>query len=157
MKKIKIIFVLLLIFVLISTAVVYNFHNNIDTKTRLTDQEFLTNLSLASSGFAKDYSNMDDNEKIANYIDISSNLYTAMNILDMTSYSHNKNRNELFTAIYNLYNCMTRKDSRDAVLTNRTMEIVNKCLNDLTLNPKDEKACQTISKLAGDLYFKQIK
>jgi len=78
-----------------------------------------------------------------------------MNTLDLTSYNDIKNRNELFIAIHNLYWCMTRSDSRKAILTDRVL--VYKYLSEIILNSEDEKDCQALSKLAGDLYFNRVK
>lgn len=81
-----------------------------------------------------------------------------MNIIDLTSYKDDlKTRNELFDVIYNLYWCMTRNDSREALITDSNRDIIYKCLSEIIRNPKDEKDCKTVSKIAGDLYFKNYK
>lgn len=154
MKKGKFI---LITFVIISIVFAFNTYINQRENTRLVDQIFITSLSEATTGFGVDYSKMNEDGKMFYYLKISSNLNTAMNTLDLTSYKHIKNRNELFEAIYNLYWCMTRNDSRDAILSNNNMPIIFDCLSKIALNPEDEKDCQTVSKLAGDLYFNRVK
>lgn len=158
MKKVTFI---LIIFSVISTIFTFSFaantYKNQRENTKLTDQVFKSSLVEASSGFGVDYSKINEDNKTFYYLRISSNLNTAMNTLDLTSYKNIKNRNELFVAIYNLYWCMTRKDSRDAILSNKNSNIIFDCLSKISHNPEDKKDCQTISKLAGDLYFNGVK
>jgi hypothetical protein len=153
--------VILITFVIISIVFAFNTYinqrENQRENTRLADQIFKTSLSEATTGFGVNYSKMNEDGKIFYYLKITSNLNTAMNTLDLTSYKHIKNRNKLFEAIYNLYWCMTRNDSRNAILSNNNMPIIFDCLSKIANNPEDEKDCEAVSKLAGDLYFNHVK
>lgn len=146
--------------ILVILSIVFDFYTYENKKynTRLADQIFMASLSQARDGFARNYNKMNEDDKNNYYIQTSSSLYAAMNIIDLTSYNNDiKTRNELFEVIYNLYWCMTRNASREALITNSNMFIIYNCLSEIIRNPKDEKDCQTVSKLAGDLYFKNNK
>ncbi|GFP75136.1 hypothetical protein [Clostridium fungisolvens] len=158
MKKIKLI---LIGFILVSISFAIFAYvkqkNNNDVQIRLADYKFRESLSLASNGFAVDYSKMNDDTKVYYYIQTSSNLYTAINIIDMTSYKDVKNRNALGEAIYNLYLCMTHDYSRKEILKDNNMSSIFNCLAKISNDPEDEEDCKRISRLAGDLYFNNNK
>lgn len=81
---------ILITFVIISIVFAFNTYINQRENTRLADQIFITSLSEATTGFGVDYSKMNEDGKIFYYLKISSNLNTAMNTLDLTSYKHIK-------------------------------------------------------------------
>lgn len=140
---------------IISIVFTASARENLNYKTQLADQIFRGSLSQAQSGFAMDYSKMNEDEKIFHYLQTSSSLSTAINMIDLTSYNDIKNRNNLFEAIYSLYWCMTRSDSRAAILAKK--DIIYKYLTEIMLNLDDEKDCKALSKLAGDIYSNQVK
>lgn len=113
---------------------------------------FISSLVEARSSLYSDYSNADESTKTNNYTKISSNLYTAANILDVSSYN-NKNRNQLFGGIYNLYLCMTKPDTRSDIVTNKEA-IVRECLTKIIQDTNDKEASEALDKLTGDIYFK---
>lgn len=158
MKKTKLILIgIILVSISLGIFVYVKQKNNNDVQIRLADNKFRDSLSLASTGFAVDYSKMDEDTKVYYYIQTSSNLYTAINIIDMTSYKDVKNRNALGEAIYNLYLCMTRDYSRREILKDNNMSIIFNCLAKISNEPEDEEDCKRVSKLAGDLYFNNNK
>lgn len=146
---------MLTILLIISIVFAFCTYEKLNDKTKLANQIFIGNLSVAKSGFGVDYSKLNEDQKMFYYLQISSSLGIAMNTLDLTSYNDIKNRNELFIAINDLYWCMTRSDSRKEILTDRAL--VYKYLSEIILNAEDEKNCKALSKLAGDLYFNGIK
>ena len=141
---------LLGIVLIISIVFTVSARENLNYKTQLADQIFRGSLSQAQSGFAMDYSKMNEDEKIFYYLKTSSSLSSAINMIDLTSYNNKKNRNNLFDAIYSLYWCMTQSDSRAAILAKE--DIIYKYLTQIMLNPDDEKDCKALSKLAGGIY-----
>ncbi len=146
---------LLAIVLIISIGFTISARENLNYKTQLADQIFRGSLSQAQSGFRMDYSKMNEDEKINYYMQTSSSLSTAINMIDLTSYNNKKNRNDLFDAIYSLYWCMTRSDSRAAILAKE--DIIYKYLTQIMLNPDDEKDCKALSKLAGGIYSNHAK
>ena len=158
MKKKVLIFaipMLLAIVLIISIGFTISARENLNYKTQLADQIFRGSLSQAQSGFRMDYSKMNEDEKINYYMQTSSSLSTAINMINLTSYNNKKNRNDLFDAIYSLYWCMTRSDSRAAILAKE--DIIYKYLTQIMLNPDDEKDCKALSKLAGGIYSNHAK
>ena len=150
-------FILILITIISVIISIYSYENQ-KYNTNLADQILMTSLSSARDDFAVDYSKMNDADKTTYYTRISANLYTVVNILDLTSYSHDpKIQKNLFNATHNLYLCMTRNDSQDAITSTKNMPIIYDCLSKIILDPKDEKDSQTISQIAGNLYFYRIK
>ncbi len=146
---------LLAIVLIISIGFTISARENLNYKTQLADQIFRGSLSQAQSGFRMDYSKMNEDEKINYYMQTSSSLSTAINMINLTSYNNKKNRNDLFDAIYSLYWCMTRSDSRAAILAKE--DIIYKYLTQIMLNPDDEKDCKALSKLAGGIYSNHAK
>ncbi|MDT8717519.1 hypothetical protein IAI10_12680 [Clostridium sp. 19966] len=122
------------------------------------DDIFIGSLSRAADDFQQDYSNMKEEDRVHNYIEISYNLYTAANILDFTSYAHIKNRNYLFAAIADLHTCIILNESREAFLTNRdkTMSIY-KALIKIKANPGDEQDCKVINDITTNMLTNPIK
>lgn len=156
-KKVFIFAIPMLLGIVLIISIVFTFcaRENLNYKTQLADQIFRANLSHAQAGFGMDYSKMNEDEKIFYYLQTSSSLSTAINMIDLTSYNDIKNRNDLFGAIYSLYWCMTRSDSREAILAKS--DIIYKYLTEIMLNPYDEKDSKALSKLAGDLYSNHVK
>ena len=149
MKK-KHLLIIALIISLIFGA--YNFLS-LKQQEKTANKLFLFNLSETQSCFDGDYSKLNENEKKYYYIKAASNLYTALNILNSTSYANIENRNELFNAIYELNSCISENNttnSRWKAVTEKS-KLINKYLHYIIINPNDKSNCKALSRLANNL------
>jgi len=149
---------LLIIFLVISLLFgAYTFFMQMQKK-QAANEIFKGCLSKAKGCFSMDYTKLDENTKDYYYIDACSNLYTAMNILEFTSYENVGNKNQdLVSAMYELYRCMTiqskpESNNRWIAVTKREEEI-SKCLDYISMNPNDKDSCKELVKIVGEIGY----
>jgi|GEM_PF-1315771 len=151
MKKHNV-FILKLALIISLLVGIYTFIARVDQKQRTTEL-FKYNLSQVEYCFAQDYNNMDDDNKTFFYLKASSNLSSALAILDFTSYAKIKNHNELSSALEELYFCITENNqfnSRWKAVTQKR-EAINKYLHYVNQNPNDKNNSNALSRLVNNL------
>ncbi|MBU3091722.1 TLD domain-containing protein [Clostridium sp. CF011] len=149
MKK-KHLLIIALIISLIFGA--YNFLS-LKQQEKTATESFIFSLSDAQYCFAQDYSKLNENEKNYYYIMASSNLHTALNLLNSTSYANVENSNELFNAINELNSCISENNttnSRWKAVTEKR-ELIYNYLHYIVINPNDKSNCKALSRLANNL------
>ena len=132
----------------------YNFFS-LRLQKKAANTIFITSLQVTQSYFLKDYTKLSNNEKDTCYTTISSNLNTALNIIDLTSCVNNENENRLSSAILDLYSCMTLTNTTNSkwkAVTEKS-EVIYKNLTDIINNPNDEIACSSLSEIANNLSY----
>lgn len=75
--------------------------------------------------------------------------------LDLTSYAHIKNKNQLFMAINELYYCIAESNttnSRVKAFAEKS-ELINKYLKNISEDPSDKNSCEALFKLSQNLRF----
>jgi hypothetical protein len=117
------------------------------------NQLFIESLIEARSALSIDYTNADESTRTAYSTRISSSLYSAVRILNLSSYNKSENRNQLFSAIYNLYLCMTNPDTKFVILTEKLAD-VHSYLTKIIEDSNNSEACEELSDLSRRLYFK---
>jgi hypothetical protein len=151
MKKVllNIIIVILVITSILGVRSVYQKNE----QQKQINELFIASLVEARVALSIDYVNADESTRTAHSTRISSNLYSAVRVLNLSSYNNNKNRNQLFSAIYNLYLCMTNPDTKLIILTEKLAD-VHSYLTRIIEDINDTEAYEELSSLAGRLYFK---
>ncbi|MBW9144776.1 hypothetical protein KTC92_15335 [Clostridium sp. CM027] len=149
MKK-KHLLIIALIISLIFGA--YNFLS-LKQQEKTATELFISSLSQTQTCFAQDYSKLNENEKKYYYIKAASNLHTALNLLNSTSYANVENSNELFNAINELNSCISENNttnSRWKAVTEKR-ELIYNYLHYIVINPNDKSNCKALSRLANNL------
>ncbi|GCD12522.1 hypothetical protein [Clostridium tagluense] len=149
MKKQNLLILALIISLLFGT---YSFFS-LKRREKTANELFKYTLSQSQFCFAQDYTIMKDDEKNYYYRLAASNLYTALSIVDLTSYGNNGKNNELTSAINELYCCMTEintNDSRWKAVTEKRVAIY-KYLTYISDNPNDKNSCDALSRLSNNL------
>lgn len=129
----------------------YNFVS-LKSQQQNADELLKYTLQLAQSCFGLNYNKLTNDEKNNQYTMASSNLYTAMYILDLTSYDIEK-RSQLFMAINNLYYCITEtntNNSRSKAFIEKSV-LINKYLKNISEDPNDKNSCEELSNLSFNL------
>jgi hypothetical protein len=149
MKKHNLLIIVLIIILLFGA---YNFFS-LKQRESFVNELFMANLSEVQAGFASDYSKLNENDKIFNYMKASSNLHTAVSILDSTSYADIENHIELSNALNELYFYMTNFDTVNSRWKDvgKKSELINKYLHYIITDPNDKKSCNELSRLANNL------
>jgi len=120
------------------------------------NQLLINCLTDAGTCFGVDYTKMEEQDKIYEYIRASANLHTALYILPYTSYADDKNNNkELVNAISGLYQTMTiqstpKSTNRLKAVTEKE-ESIRKYLHNISVNPNDENSCKALYKISNDI------
>ena len=149
MKKHNLLIIALIVSLLFGA---YNFFS-LKQQKKTASELFVFSLSEAQSCFDGDYSKLKEDEKKYYYIKAASNLHTALNILNSTSYANVENTNELFNAIYELNSCISENNttnSRWKAVTEKS-KLINKYLHYIVINPNDKSNCKALSRLANNL------
>jgi len=150
MKKQNLLIIALIISLLFGT---YSFFS-LKQREKTANELFKYTLSQAQFCFAQDYTKMkDDDDKNYYYKLAASNLYTALSIVDLTSYGKRENHNELISAINELYFCMTEintTNSRWKAVTEKRVAIY-KYLTYIGIDPNDKNSYDSLSRLANNL------
>lgn len=110
------------------------------------DDSFTNQLVLANGILNSDYNKNDDEGKTYLRTTAAGSLYSSLNLMRFSSYINNEDRNDLFSAINNLYLCMTNSNKSRIIFTMYNKE-VNQYLVRIISNPNDEKACKALDEL----------
>jgi len=130
----------------------YNFFS-LKSQQKTADDLFISRIQLVQSCFGTNYINNDDKNNLS--ITVSSNLHTALYVLNLTSYAHIENKNQLSMAINELYYCISETNttnSRVKAFTEKS-ELINKYLKNISEDPNDKNSCEALFKISQDLRY----
>lgn len=130
----------------------YNFIRLKDQQ-RIATELFKFSLHNAQAGFNVNYSKLDENEKMSNFMKASSNLNTALVLFKFTSYANIENHKELTSAISELHSYMIEydTDSKRFEEVDENSQLILKYLHFLGKNPNDKNSSVELYKLANNL------
>lgn len=151
MKKRKLLTIALIISLLFGA---YNFVI-LKSQQQATNRLFISRIQVVQSCFGPHYSQLDNDVKNNTNIMASSNLYTAMHVLELSSYAHIDNHNQLLMAIDELYYCLTESNTYNSRLKAFTekWELINKYLENISEDPNDKNSCEALYKLSNNLRY----
>jgi hypothetical protein len=110
------------------------------------DNSFTNELNVARAMFSNDYGNNDEEGKVYLRTNTAASLYSSVSLFKHTSYSNNKDRNDLFYSIYNLYLCMSRSEASRVIFTKYNKEVSQYLLR-LANDPNDKEAYEALDEL----------
>ncbi|MDR3682066.1 MAG: hypothetical protein P4L41_18995 [Flavipsychrobacter sp.] len=108
------------------------------------------NLSIASASFGGNSLSV-ENSKSYNYNQAMSQIASATQLFQFTTY--NKNNNGLLLTLDNLCNLMKQDEYKEAIV--QKSELIYDALFKLSLNPEDKQATENLSKLIDEIRQKK--
>jgi len=140
----------LIIFCVVSVIQLFESQKRQTQLTQITTTVLIQSLSETETCFGLDYTKMDEETKIINYIKASSNLHTAINILPYTSYTNVRNQ-ELAAALNELYQTISSKSTNRWIAVTEKRKAIFDCLHYIKLNPNDKNSSNTLYKIAKQI------
>jgi len=145
----------LIIFSVTSVYEMFHFQKLQNQQHEIATTMLIQCLTEAGTSFEVDYTKMDDETKMDNYMRASSNLHTAIYIMPYAI----KFNQELINALSELNLIMTANSLPNS--TNRWIAVTEKeqaifkYLHNISVNPNDKNSCEALYKIAKDIRIRK--